>query len=148
MEHFKLFLKNFLLIGVILQFGNIILSKTKFYDNYKKISGIIMAICLVSSLMSLSVSFKNINFDNKNINFNFEDSIKNEFQTKLKNIIENDLHNEYYVNLYIEIETNYKFLSIHIFGNIPKNREDDIIDYIKNKYCTPNDEVIIHSEDT
>lgn len=148
MEKFVLFLKDFLLIAVVLQFGNIILSKTKFHKSYKKISGIIMAICLVSSFLSFDYSTDMPQIKSDYDNFDNTDIVKEQFQNKLKDIIKSDLHNKYYVNLNIDVDTDYDLLSIKISGKITPDMENDIEKYVKDKYCTPKDEVIITCEDT
>ncbi len=148
MEEFKIIIKNFIVLAVIFQLGGVILSKTRFFKNYKKISGIILTICLISSFMKLDLSFDNIKIPYNEPDENYENTIKVEFQNKLKEMIENDLHNKYYVNVNVDVSTNYESVRIIISGNISDNEKITITNYIKTTYCTPKDEVIINGENT
>ena len=47
-----------------------------------------------------------------------------------------------YVNINLDIKTDFKTLKIYLYDN-EIDRAEDIKKYIETKYCTPNDEVII-----
>ena len=128
-----------------------LLNKTKFEEIFKSISGIIIVIFIITSLSSCNA---NINFSNLKDDYTLNSENKKaesvlitKFQNNLKSIIENDLHNTFYVNYTVEIKTDLKSLKIYVYSN-NKLLEDEITNYIKQKYCTSLDEVIIINENT
>ena len=72
-------------------------------------------------------------------------SITSEFEMNLSSIIENDLHNKFYVNYPVEVETDLNKIKIYIGCKSAANK-NEIKSYILNKYCTKNDEVILTNE--
>ena len=130
---------------LMLQIGNLILRNTCMEDVFKKVSGIIGVIMLFFLLSSCKLSEIPFIGDVKIDDIDNTSSITSEFEMNLSSIIENDLHNKFYVNYPVEVETDLNKIKIYIGCKSAANK-NEIKSYILNKYCTKNDEVILTNE--
>ncbi|MBR3933870.1 MAG: hypothetical protein IKJ68_08205 [Clostridia bacterium] len=149
MMSYKSFLTSVIIFSFIIQSGSILLNKTKFEDIFKTISGIIAVIFVLSSMSSCSKSFDFSyiyeDLQNKDKNSNCNSELITSFENNLKSIIEDDLHKKYYVNLNVKISTDLKTLKIYIYSN-DNSINEDVRNYVKQKYCQAKDEVTVINE--
>ena len=131
---------------LIIRTGNLILKHTKFQSIYSSVSGIILSVMLLSFIMSFKFNINGLYIDN-NINNNLikQNNIKNEFESNLQELIKNDLHNTFYVNTTVTVQTDMKNIIINISGNL-SDKTQEVKNYVNEKYCTKGDEVIITNE--
>ncbi len=145
---FKNYITSIIVITIIIKTGSTLIDKTNFFRLFKTISGIIILSYVILSLSACEFD-KNLVADFNSIEFNSEfTDYKKEFENKLGSLIQNDLHNKYYVKLNVEIKTDMKSLTIYVRGNFESIDADEIKSYILKTYCTSDDEVILINEDT
>ena len=128
-------------ISFVVQSGNLLLDKSSYDKLFKVISGIIIMIIIthyVSNIQINSVTFLNDVFP-EYADYN----LKITFENNLANAIKNDLHKMNYVNINIDVKTDMKTLKIYVYGMCDESASQAVYDFLKNKYCTPNDEVFI-----
>lgn len=146
MGNIKHFAMMIVIVSVFMQIGKTILANSQYEKLYKIISAFF--IMIIITLMIFPSINKVFVTENKNFKTSFVDSdtnIKNEFEKKLEQIIENDIHNKFYVNYDIQVKTDFKKLKIYI-SNANRPNEKGIAEYIKKTYCTAKDEVIVLNE--
>lgn len=145
MYAYKRFVVYIIVLSFVVQLGKLILSKTKFNDIYKTSTSILVIIGILFYLKSFNFEVVINELDNIDISYYGNQNIKYEFENNLERLIEEDIHNKYYVNLNVSVSTDFDKLSICLIQNNISNI-NDIRNYIFNKYCTPGDEVIISDE--
>ena len=143
---YKEFILSIITFMLIIRTGNLILKHTKFQSIYSSVSGIILSVMLLSFIMSFKFNINGLYIDN-NINNNLikQNNIKNEFESNLQELIKNDLHNTFYVNTTVTVQTDMKNIIINISGNL-SDKTQEVKNYVNEKYCTKGDEVIITNE--
>lgn len=135
------FLLAIVLISFIIQSGNLLLDKTGFDKLFKMISGIIIIITIIHFVSLIRID--NLTLPKSDF-VEYENSdLKNEFENNLINAINDDLHKMNYVNINIDVETDFKTLKIYVYGISDESASQAVYKFLKNKYCTPNDEVFI-----
>jgi len=134
-----------IVVCVVIKAGKLLLKKTHFEKLFQTISGIIIIITFYTIITSFNIDDFKIQTNIKGIDYD-SNNIEVQFENNLKKIIEEDIHNKYYVNLNIDVKTNMENLKIIIYGLQDKNFANEITRYIKNTYCTSNDEVIAINE--
>ncbi len=141
MLNFKIFIVSIITVSYVVQFGSVILEKTRYSKIYKFISGVVILFSLFNLPINNSLNYIPVNQDAEI----FSKDIKSEFENNLKNQILDDLHNKYYVNQEISVSTDFDSIKIYIYNN--DDEANSIKEYLTEKYCTPNDEVIIVDEE-
>lgn len=145
MHEYKHLVIYIIVVSFAVQLGELILSDTKYKKIYKTSISILVIIGIFFYLKSLNYEVVINEFNNKYIPYYNNENIKYKFEDKLNTLIQEDIHNKYYVNLNVSVSTDFDKLSIYIFQNNISNI-NDIKNYIFDKYCTPGDEVIILDE--
>lgn len=141
MINYKVLVVSIIITSYVIQIGNLILDKT----NYSKLFKVVAGIILIMSILACLTDIKLVEYTpsvNPKTNKYSSESIKTEFENNLKKKIIDDLHNNNYVNIDLDVKTDFKTLKIYLYDN-EIDRAEDIKKYIETKYCTPNDEVII-----
>lgn len=134
-------------LSVFVQIGKIFLNNTQYEKIYKFISSFFIVIIVITYIFSLGRNESNIDLFSKTYFKSDNTDIKNNFENKLAQTIETNIHNIFYVNYSIKVETDFKQLKIYILGKGTAT-DDDVKNYIVNNYCTSKDEVyIIHENE-
>jgi len=148
----KSWISAIIVFSFVAQIGNIILKKTKFEEIFKTFTGVIFVILLITKIPHFNnlIDFDKltIKYDKTAYNANTNYEIKKSFQNKLSEIIQNDLHNIFYVNILVDVKTDLEMLKIYLRGSVTNDMADKITAYVQNKYCTPHDEVIFINGNT
>lgn len=141
MINYKVLVVSIIITSYVIQIGNLILDKTNYSKLFKVVAGIILIMSILACLTDIKLVKYTPSVNSKTNKYSSE-SIKTEFENNLKKKIIDDLHNNNYVNIDLDVKTDFKTLKIYLYDN-EIDRAEDIKKYIETKYCTPNDEVII-----
>lgn len=141
MINYKVLVVSIIVTSYVIQIGNLILDKTNYSKLFKVVAGIILIMSILACLTDIKLVEYTPSVNSKTNKYSSE-SIKTEFENNLKKKIIDDLHNNNYVNIDLDVKTDFKTLKIYLYDN-EIDRAEDIKKYIETKYCTPNDEVII-----
>lgn len=141
MINFKVLVVSIIVTSYVIQIGNLILDKTNYSKLFKVVAGIILIMSILACLIDIELVEYTPSVNPKTNKYSSE-SIKTEFENNLKKKIIDDLHNNNYVNIDLDVKTDFKTLKIYLY-DYEIDRAEDIKKYIETKYCTPNDEVII-----
>ncbi len=146
MEKVKEFAICLVVVCFFLQSGSIFISG----DKYKKIYNLICATIIISLVLKIPVR----NFDlslqipESDVNvFEFDlDKVKKEFLDETESRIKKDVYEKFGVELYVDASTDFGNIKFNIHANAPESTIGEISKYIRNNYCTDNDEVYISNE--
>lgn len=141
MKNGRIFLLTIITVSFVIRSGSLLLDKTSFDKLFKVISGIIIMIIIINFFGTIRL--KNDIFFNNDIPEYKDSDFKKIFETNLADTIKNDLHKLNYVNININVKTDFESLIIYVYGIKDDNKANEICKILKNKYCTPNDEVVI-----
>lgn len=133
-------------ISIFIQIGKNFLDNSQYEKLYKLISAFfIMIIIFLMLFPNISKVYVDKNQYSAGAFDTNETNLKDKFEENLEQIIENDIHNKFYVNYDIRVETDFEALKVFILKTDTTNAKD-IAEYVRNTYCTPKDEVIMINE--
>lgn len=145
MNEIKKYILKLIILIIAVQIGNVFLNKTAYNKLFNSICGVIISLMIVMPVINF---VKTCKFTDSNSNFkdaNSYVSVKDTFENNLGAIIHDDILNKFNINCKVKVNTDYSSINICIVcnNNINKN---EIIAYVKNKYCNVNDAVVMKSE--
>ncbi len=145
MNQIKGFYIILIVFSISIQFGRILTNETQ----YEKIFKVLSSFLIISLIVAGGIfSIKNnvANGTSLNMTFEMQDiNIKNEFESNLEDTIKRDIHNKFYVNYNINVDTDFKNLKIFIVKK-GTPMDERVENYIINNYCTSKDEVYMIDE--
>ncbi|MBQ6893988.1 MAG: hypothetical protein IJN40_00670 [Clostridia bacterium] len=145
MNQIKGFYVILIVFSVSIQFGRILTNETQ----YEKIFKVISSFLIISLIVAGGISLIKNNVDDGttlNIAFDIQDTnIKNEFENKLEDTIKIDIHNKFYVNYDIDVDTDFKKLKIFVVKK-GTSMDEKVENHIISNYCTSEDEVYMINE--
>ena len=145
MNKLKILLIFLVVFSILIRISNIILNKTAYSKIFKFIAGFLLLFTVIVSFSSFNYEFDLYKYPDKEFGVSSNADIKKQFEINIADIIENDIHNKFYVNCNVAVETNFEKLYVYIMS-LKKEEEEEIKNYVMKNYCTPNDEVIIIHE--
>ncbi len=139
MEEIKIYIIKMVILSVLIQLIGSLIKKDSFKRIYNLVGGIMVVFTLLgipieNAKLKMSDSYDN-EFYNDNTNI-----IENEFTKIVSEKIKKDIKETFGFDGDVEVNSDLNKLKITIKGNI-KECSQDINKYIRDKYCTDNDEV-------
>ena len=142
MIKYKEFFSNLIIIAFFLQLSGVILENVRFNRVCKTVSGIICTSLMLFLITGIGQNLTEIRIDSSDYP---QREFCRDFTSKVSEYIQKDIFVVFGVNVTVKTETNMKCAKFHIYGEM-NGFEINIYDYIKERYCTPEDEVIMHTQ--
>ena len=146
MESVKIYVLSLILICFFLQIGSVFLAGEK----YKRIYNLLSSALIISLFLKFPIeNFKSeFNYEKLNVtNYNFDiDIIKNDFQEKVSTKLENEIYLKFGVQSKVEVESDFKHITYDVCIYSDEQITDEISKFIRQNFCTVNDEVYIYNE--
>ncbi len=145
MYSIKLYIIKVIIVVAILQIGSLFIN----IPSYKQLYAIAGGIILISTFFSLpatKVEFPDVNIPEKTEIADYQNIWQIESEKNIEKLIYDDLVKEYHLECIVEVQTDMKTLNINISYNNENVSPDQIYDFVKKKYCTDNDKVIVENE--
>ncbi len=142
MNEFKKYILSVIITSVVLQVSNLLLSNTKLVKFYTSIASIIIISVLFSPILSLpEFLFREIPTATHT---DFSDSTaESVFCRNLEKKINDDIAVNGYDECFVTVTTDWDTLKIIIHCTSENSNTDNVEKFIKEKYCTPEDEVSV-----
>lgn len=145
MNKFKYLFVLLIIFSIFTQFGKVFLKNTQYEKIYKFISSFFIIFIVFMCIFPIGKNIMNINYSNEISLDSNKTDIKKEFENRLSQTIERNIHNIFYVNYIINVETDFSHLKIYITAK-ETAMDNDVKNYIISNYCTSKDEVYLISE--
>ena len=145
MDNFKYFFVLLIIFSIFIQIGKVFLNSTQYEKIYKFISSFFIIVIVVGGILSIYKKENNIILFPETSFILGETDIKKEFENNLAQMIEANIHNTFYVNYKIKVETDFQQLKIYILCK-GSQTDTNVKNYIINNYCTSKDEVYMINE--
>lgn len=146
MSEVKLYVIKLIVLIIVIQIGNVFLSKTAYKRIFNSVCGVIISLMIVMPLFEFVTSFRADITDRSDSKTKSYISFKDIFQNNLKKIIENDIRGCFNIKSDVEVNTDFSELKIIIHTETNNSNSNKIADYVKNKYCGEKDTVVIKNE--
>lgn len=145
MNKFKYLFVLLIIFSIFTQFGKVFLKNTQYEKIYKFISSFFIIFIVFMCIFPIGKNIMDINYSNEISLDSNKTDIKKEFENRLSQTIERNIHNIFYVNYIINVETDFSHLKIYITAK-ETAMDNDVKNYIISNYCTSKDEVYLISE--
>jgi hypothetical protein len=145
MNKFKYLFVLLIIFSIFTQFGKVFLKNTQYEKIYKFISSFFIIFIVFMCIFPIGKNIMDINYSNEISLDSNKTDIKKEFENRLSQTIERNIHNIFYVNYIINVETDFSHLQIYITAK-ETAMDNDVKNYIISNYCTSKDEVYLISE--
>lgn len=143
MELFQTFIYKIIILSISTQVVGIFVKKTSFKKLYALICGLIFML-IISSAHMPDLKPKSLNNTLPSTNETFtKDILFNNMSESLKKTLEADLDETFMIHDCVEVELDYEKIKITV-KNTSSYQNDEIYQYIKNKYCRNEDEVVVY----
>jgi len=143
MEEMKQFILNLTLVCLSLQIGNILISK----DKYRRLYGLICAAIIISMILRIPIKKFSINTNEYVSEFDdiksYSDTVKNKFLENVNKKLEDDIYHNFGIRSKVDSDSDFQRIIFNIVLYDYKSDISEISNYIRNNYCTENDEVYI-----
>lgn len=146
MSEVKLYVIKLIVLIIVIQIGNVFLSKTAYKRIFNSVCGVIISLMIVMPILKFVTSFRADITDRSDSKTESYTSFKDIFQNNLKKIIENDIQTGFNIKSDVEVNTDFSELKIVIHTETNNLNSKKIADYVKNKYCGEKDTVVIENE--
>ena len=146
MSDVKLYVIKLIVLIIVIQIGNVFLSKTAYKRIFNSVCGVIISLMIVMPIFEFVTSFRADITDRSDSKTESYISFKDIFQNNLKKIIENDIRGCFNIKSDVEVNTDFSELKIIIHTETNNLNSKKIADYVKNKYCGEKDTVVIKNE--
>ena len=146
MSEVELYVIKLIVLIIVIQIGNVFLSKTAYKRIFNSVCGVIISLMIVMPIFEFVTSFRADITDRSDSKTESYISFKDIFQNNLKKIIENDIRGCFNIKSDVEVNTDFSELKIIIHAETNNSNSKKIADYVKNKYCGEKDTVVIKNE--
>lgn len=142
MSEIYIYIIKLLLTSLIIEIGGYLINDTSCKNIYKFLSSIIFITIFLTFNFKNSVSDFSKDYIPEHTTINIQNQgIDETFSDKLSLMIEQDIQHRFDTEVSVETDTDFKKIKIRIDNIADKTLTDDILQYVRDKYCSPNDEV-------
>lgn len=145
MDSFKQYIIRIIVLCAVVQLGSVLITN----DGFKRVYKLAGSIMLMISFLSLPSCNTKLDFDfiEQNKTVSTDDLLNGEFTDRVEKMISDDLKENFKLQFFrVEVTSDYSSINISVYGYFTNDEIATVENYIKNKYCTSEDEVMVKNE--